>query len=63
VIEFNDSDPSMIFKMPRLKSAQIIKVQNCRKGTEEVINVIRIVFRNGEVTVHQIGICGQSINN
>ena len=39
IIEFDDSDPSIKFKMPRLRSSRIIKVQNCRKGTEDVMDV------------------------
>jgi hypothetical protein len=41
VIEFADSDPKMIFKSPRRQSGQLLRVQNVRKGTEEVINVHR----------------------
>jgi hypothetical protein len=39
LIEFTDSDPKMIFKTPRRQSGHQLRVQNVRKGTEEVINV------------------------
>lgn len=59
IIEFDDSDPSIKFKMPRLRSSRIIKVQNCRKGTEDVMDVFVLLYSHGEgATVHQIGICG-----
>ncbi len=53
----------MIFKTPRRQSHQQLRVQNVRKGTEEVINVGLGLCRNGAVIAHRIAICGVSMSS
>lgn len=58
LIEFTDSDPRMLFKAPRRHSAHLLRVQNVRKGTEEVFNVLPPPRRNGAATALPTDKCG-----
>lgn len=60
LIEFIESDASMIFRAPRRHNSSYLRVQNERKCTDEVIKVTMKQCRSGAARAHRTKRCGWS---